>query len=508
MGNFHYQGSPAIDDVLLAENLVDRMYDVLADEEKFRQHDQWIGRFAASLDQSRPYTTREFLYLLGLELGKHCKEDGIVSAAAKAGIPLYCPAVADSSIGIGIAANRYEGGNRFTFDVIGDVVETARIVAESEATGVIYFGGGTPKNFVQQTEVTAIIMNTGVTGHKYAIQCVTDSPHWGGLSGCTFEEAQSWGKIAKDASMVTCHSDSTIAMPILVSALLEHRELVANRHRPSFTHGPGTGGHVMSALKIPMYQVDAFAGQRLLRQSRRRLSARNLAAGCPDAGHRRREQSGRDSVLRAQRRRLQIALVHAGGGSGSLRPRHAGLGVRHFERSHAGRALGFVRNQERHADRDARRRPVFARFPVTAARGLRRRVSRPGSSARWRAGSSAGGARLLRRLRIGRRAPRTEAGHARADDDRSLRGHRHRARHAKSISSRASSRRPKASPKIRSPARRIARLIPYWSKRLGKKKLHAYQVSPRGGELWCEDRGERVTMSGKAVRFFEGTIFL
>ena len=88
-----------------------------------------------------------------------------------------------------------------------------------------------------KTEVTAIIMNTGVTGHKYAIQCVTDSPHWGGLSGCTFEEAQSWGKIAKDASMVTCHSDSTIAMPFLVSALLEHSELVAKRHRPSFKQG-------------------------------------------------------------------------------------------------------------------------------------------------------------------------------------------------------------------------------------------------------------------------------
>ena len=119
--------------MLLAENLVDRMYDVLADEEKFREHDQWIGRFAATLDQSRPYTTREFLHLLGLELAKHAKEDGIVSAAAKAGVPLYCPAIADSSIGIGIAANRYAGGNRFTFDVIGDVVETARIVAESKA---------------------------------------------------------------------------------------------------------------------------------------------------------------------------------------------------------------------------------------------------------------------------------------------------------------------------------------------------------------------------------------
>jgi predicted PhzF superfamily epimerase YddE/YHI9 len=51
-------------------------------------------------------------------------------------------------------------------------------------------------------------------------------------------------------------------------------------------------------------------------------------------------------------------------------------------------------------------------------------------------------------------------------------------------------------------------LIPYWSKRLGKKKLHAYQASARGGELWCEDRGERVTISGKAVQFLEGTICL
>jgi predicted PhzF superfamily epimerase YddE/YHI9 len=51
-------------------------------------------------------------------------------------------------------------------------------------------------------------------------------------------------------------------------------------------------------------------------------------------------------------------------------------------------------------------------------------------------------------------------------------------------------------------------LIPYWSKRLGKKKLHAYQVSPRGGELWCEDRGERVTISGQGVQFLEGTIYL
>ena len=102
LGYYHYQGSPSIDDVALAENLVDRMYDVLADEAKFREHDLWIGHFAAALDQSRPYTTREFLYLLGCELTKRAKEDGIVSSAAKAGVPLFCPAIGDSSIGIEI----------------------------------------------------------------------------------------------------------------------------------------------------------------------------------------------------------------------------------------------------------------------------------------------------------------------------------------------------------------------------------------------------------------------
>jgi deoxyhypusine synthase len=236
-GNFHYQGSPNVDDTMLADNLVDRMYDVLADEEKFREHDRWIGAFAASLDQSRPYTTREFLHLLGCELAKHAKEDGILTAAAKAGIPVYCPAVGDSSIGIGIATNRYEGGNNFQFDVIGDVLETAKIAAEAPATGVIYFGGGTPKNFVQQTEVTLLIMKENAQGHKYAIQVVTDAPHWGGLSGCTFEEAQSWGKIAKDANMVACYADSTIAMPLLVTAMLEQKELIANRRKPRFTMG-------------------------------------------------------------------------------------------------------------------------------------------------------------------------------------------------------------------------------------------------------------------------------
>ena len=237
LGRFHYQCSPSVNDVHLQKNLIDRMYDTLADEEEFRDEDAFIGRFAATLDQSRPYTTREFLHLLGKEVSKRAKEDGIVTSAYKAKIPLYCPAIADSSIGIGIAENRHLGKNRFTFDVIGDVLETAHLAADSPASGVIYFGGGTPKNFVQQTEVTAAFMRQSTEGHKYAVQVVTDMPQWGGLSDCTFEEAQSWGKIAHDASMVTCNCDSTIAMPILVTALSEQRELIRKRKKPVFEMG-------------------------------------------------------------------------------------------------------------------------------------------------------------------------------------------------------------------------------------------------------------------------------
>lgn len=238
LGRLHYQCSPSINDVHLQKNLIDRMYDTLVDEEEFREEDEFIGRFAATLDQSRPYTTREFLYLLGKEVSKRAKEDGIVTSAYKARMPLYCPAIGDSSIGIGIAENRHLGKNRFTFDVIGDVLETAHLAGDSPASGVIYFGGGTPKNFVQQSEVTATFMRNAANGHKYAVQVVTDMPQWGGLSGCTFEEAQSWGKIAHNASMVTCNCDSTIAMPILITALSEERELIRKRKKPIFEMGP------------------------------------------------------------------------------------------------------------------------------------------------------------------------------------------------------------------------------------------------------------------------------
>ncbi len=224
LGWNHWQGSPFVDDNDLKDAGLDRMYDVLAIEEEFNSSDEYIYRFIDKLER-RPYTTREFLYLIGEDLSKRTRREGILTSAYKAGVHVYCPAVADSSIGIAIALM---DGDNFIFDVIGDVKETAHLASIARNSGVIFVGGGIPKNFIQQTEVTAHMMCKNAPGHKYAIQVTADSPHWGGLSGCTFEEAQSWGKIAKESKRVTVNCDTTIALPLMVTALTQRMK---NRKR-------------------------------------------------------------------------------------------------------------------------------------------------------------------------------------------------------------------------------------------------------------------------------------
>ncbi len=220
LGFRHYLGSPLVDDLELRREKIDRIYDIFASDKEFGETDSYVNAFTRTLSFSRAYSTREYFHLLGRRLGEDGKEKGILTSAAEAGIPVYCPAVGDSSIGIAIAA--FSETRPFLFDATKDVYELARIVFSAESTGVVYVGGGTPKNFVQQAHVTAAVMGKNVAGHKYAIQITVDAPHWGGLSGCTFDEGQSWGKVAENAPKVTVFCDATIALPILTTALAQN----------------------------------------------------------------------------------------------------------------------------------------------------------------------------------------------------------------------------------------------------------------------------------------------
>lgn len=238
LGRYHYQASTEAADGELQDAQVGRFHDIWASEHEYREADEWVGNFANTVDHSRPYSTREFLHLLGRELSEIATEDGILTSAYKAKVPIFCPSVADSAITVGIACSRINRKNPFQFDIVQDMVEASNIIARSVSTSVVLFGGGSPKNFLHQTEVTASMLKQAPRGHKFALQVGLDLPEGSATSGRSFEESQTWGRVAKDAKTVNVLCDPTIAMPILVTALSQTgTKPLKQRRRPQFTFG-------------------------------------------------------------------------------------------------------------------------------------------------------------------------------------------------------------------------------------------------------------------------------
>ena len=237
MGGTYWQGNHLVDDHVLLEHKVDRFHDVFADELEYRQMESLIASFMKKLKTSYSYSSAEFLHLFGRELSQL----GIKSIAATAyesKVPVFCPAIVDSGYGIAYLLNRkFKSDFNLTIDQMKDFEQLADIKSKTENTGVIYIGGGVPKDFIQLTAVGRSLTESRkyerAYPHKYAIQITTDAPHWGGLSGCTFEEAISWGKEAKEGRNVQCYCDATIALPIVVHALAERID--KREKRPDFS---------------------------------------------------------------------------------------------------------------------------------------------------------------------------------------------------------------------------------------------------------------------------------
>src|SRR5260370_21391084 len=111
------------------------MWDLLASEEEYHEAEEWVGGFASQLDQSRPYSTREFLHLLGRELAEIAAEDGVLTAAYKSRVPVFFPGITDSGIAVGIAGSRFEKKNNFLFDILQDVFDLAQIAIRDRVSG-------------------------------------------------------------------------------------------------------------------------------------------------------------------------------------------------------------------------------------------------------------------------------------------------------------------------------------------------------------------------------------
>jgi deoxyhypusine synthase len=229
-----HRGTWQVDDVELREHGVVRIYDIFFDYKVLLDTDAFFREVIGAPEFQRTMSSAEFHFLCGKyvrareeKLG--LKRRSLLAAAWEFGVPIYTSSPGDSSIGMNIAAKALEG-NQLLIDVNADVNETAAIVWDAKANGgksaVWILGGGSPKNFLLQTEPQIQeVLGIAEKGHDYFLAVTDARPDTGGLSGATPAEAVSWGKLDPDKlpDTVICYCDTTIALPLLTHyALARH----------------------------------------------------------------------------------------------------------------------------------------------------------------------------------------------------------------------------------------------------------------------------------------------
>ena len=228
LGLAMHRGNAQESDVVLREEGVVRIYDIFFDYDVLLSTDAFFRTIIQGREFQRAMSSAEFHNLCGKYVRERERALGIgqkslLSAAHNAGVPIYTSSPGDSSIGMNVAALALEG-NKCMIDPNLDVNETASIVLAAKRaggkSGVLICGGGSPKNFMLQTEPQIQeVLGIDEKGHDYFLQITDARPDTGGLSGATPAEAVSWGKIDPDRlpDAVVCYLDSTVALPLLTS---------------------------------------------------------------------------------------------------------------------------------------------------------------------------------------------------------------------------------------------------------------------------------------------------
>ncbi len=224
LGFSHYQGDPLVDDNLLRELHIDRIYDHFIDEDELKICDETIAKILDGLEP-RPYSSRELISEMGRYLAEHgARHDGLVETCYRKDVPIFCPAFADCSAGFGFVAHQHQRGKAgepmVTLDGARDFLELTYLKMDGgKDSAILMIGGGVPKNFVQDTVVAAEILGRDeIPMHKYAVQLTVADERDGALSGSTLREASSWGKVSTSKEQMV-YGEASITLPLLVGAL-------------------------------------------------------------------------------------------------------------------------------------------------------------------------------------------------------------------------------------------------------------------------------------------------
>ncbi len=228
-----HQSRPGLDDLALRENQVIRIYDIVFDYENLLGTDRFYRTLCRGEAFQRTLGTAEFHHLVGKYLAAREDEGGgrhrsLLAGAYRCGVPVFTSSPGDSSIGMNLAALQLEGSS-LSLDPLRDVNQSAAVVWDAKKqgkSGVLILGGGSPKNFMLQTEPQIQeVLGLEESGHDYFLQVTDARPDTGGLSGATPQEAMTWGKVDPEQlpDTVTCYVDSTVVLPLLTAyALARH----------------------------------------------------------------------------------------------------------------------------------------------------------------------------------------------------------------------------------------------------------------------------------------------
>lgn len=248
-----HQGNAQTSDIVLREEEVVRIYDIFFDYSVLLDTDAFFRKIIEAEEFQRPMSTAEFHYLCGRYVHERertlgLKEKSLLAVAYEYSVPIYTSSPGDSSIGMNVAAKALQG-YKLAFDPSLDVNETAAIVLAAKRNGgkkksprgrkqkglsaCFILGGGSPKNFLLQTEPQIQeVLGIDERGHDYFLQVTDARPDTGGLSGATPGEAVSWGKVDPDRlpDAVVCYVDSTVALPIITAySLAKHKPRTPKR---------------------------------------------------------------------------------------------------------------------------------------------------------------------------------------------------------------------------------------------------------------------------------------
>jgi deoxyhypusine synthase len=217
LGYKHYKGTPFVDDRMLRNNYIDRIYDTYIDEEELQNCDDTVRKIADSLEP-RPYSSREFIREMGKYLVDHSvKKDSLVQVCYENDVPIFCPAFSDSSAGFGLVKHQWEHPDKHvSIDSVKDFMELTLIKMSAKTTGLFMIGGGVPKNFAQDTVICAEILGKDVPMHQYAVQITVADVRDGACSSSTLKEASSWGKVETTFEQMV-YAEATSVLPLIIS---------------------------------------------------------------------------------------------------------------------------------------------------------------------------------------------------------------------------------------------------------------------------------------------------